>query len=506
MDTPKQRYERPEGTKFFEKYLVLNRTDNPNAKIPPIVRSKALEAVISQDAKDFTCTALRRGYLIEVNKEAHSTRLLNLKELPSADPAKPYPVSVVAHNTLNYTKGVLRDRFGELDEENPADLQKELKSQGVVEINRTKFTPPDGGPKKPGRTYFLTFLTPKVPEKVRIGAQQFNIQKYTPRPQHCSKCLRYGHIAKFCRAQTPRCSHCAEAHEEAECDAKVAPPKCPDCGEGHRGGTTSCYFYKKESKIVEVMHDCHLLPWDARSEVEKAFPPRQTGPTQAQVAAAAQAKAEAEKEATTAKAINALQTQVGNLEAVIRECKEDIVRLTQENAALNAKLQSKDKELLSKTEELKAANFKLTMAETELSLQDQLPVEPAAIKKTPPVQHKSKPAAKPGGGSRSASHGSVSSIGSQPETGHVTAMTAQLKAEQQKRKLSRSPGGDTGGTMSLPKKQHGASSNDFQKPRQTAGARPEPNYGLHTQPLLNDNRFKELSKEEGSKGLIHKDV
>ena len=158
MDTqPKalaQRYQRPEGTTFFERYLVLNRTDDPNAKIPPIVRNKA---VISQDSKDFTCTPLRRGYLIEVKKEAHSTRLLNLKELPSADPAKPYPVNVVAHNTLNYVKGVLRDRFGELDEENPAELQKELKSQGVVEINRTKFTPPDGGAKKPGRT-------PKVPE------------------------------------------------------------------------------------------------------------------------------------------------------------------------------------------------------------------------------------------------------------------------------------------------------------------------------------------------------
>ena len=504
MNTPKQRYQRPAGSKFFEKYLVLNRTDNPNAKIPPIVRNKALEAVISQDAKDFTCTALRRGYLIEVNKEAHSTRLLNLKELPSADPAKPYPVSVVAHNTLNYVKGVLRDRFGELDEENPADLQKELESQGVVEINRTKFTPPDGGPKKPGRTYFLTFLTPKVPEKVRIGAEQFNIQKYTPRPQHCSKCLRYGHIAKFCRAQTPRCSHCAEAHEEAECDAKVAPPKCPDCGEGHRGGTTSCYFYKKESKIVEVMHDSHLLSWDARSEVEKAFPPRQTGPTQAQVAAAAQAKAEAEKEATTAKAINALQTQVGNLEAIIRGCKEDIVRLTQENAALNAKLQSKDKELLSKTEELKAANFKLTMTETELSLQEHLPVEPAATKKTPPVQ-KNRPAKKTGGGSRLTSHGSVSSIGSQPEDGHVTAMTAQLlKAEAQKRKLSRSPGAEPGTTLSLPKKQHATPSDDYQKPRQTA--RPEPSYGLHTAPLLDDNRFKELSREESGKGLIHKNV
>ena len=504
INTPKQRYQRPEGTKFFEKYLVLNRTDDPNAKIPPIVRNKALEAVISQDAKDFTCTALRRGYLIEVNKEAHSTRLLNLKELPSADPAKPYPVSVVAHNTLNYVKGVLRDRFGELDEENPADLQKELKSQGVVEINRTKFTPPDGGAKKPGRTYFLTFLTPKVPEKVRIGAQQFSILKYTPRPQHCSKCLRYGHVSKFCRAQTPRCSHCAEAHEEAECGSKAAPPKCPDCGEGHRGGSPSCYFYKKELKIVEVMHDQHLLPWDARSEVEKSFPPRQTGPTQAQVAAAAQAKAAAEKEATTTKAIHDLQTQVGNLEAIIRGFKEDIVRLTQENVALNAKLQSKDEELQSKNEELKVANFKLAVTESELSFQEPVPDKPVESKKTTPVHSKGKPAAKPGGGSRSASQGSVTSIGSQPETGHVTAMTAQFKAEALKRKMSKSPGTESGAAKSLPKKQHAASSTEFQKPRHST--RPEPSYGLNTQPLLNDNRFKELSREDGVKGVIHRDV
>ena len=496
MDTqPKalsQRYQRPEGTTFFERYLVLNRTDDPNAKIPPIVRNKALEAVISQDSKDFTCTPLRRGYLIEVKKEAHSTRLLNLKELPSADPAKPYPVNVVAHNTLNYVKGVLRDRFGELDEENPAELQKELKSQGVVEINRTKFTSPDGGAKIPGRTYFLTFLTPKVPEKVRIGAQQFNIQKYTPRPQHCSKCLRYGHLTKFCRAQTPRCSHCAEAHEEAECGAKAAPPKCPDCGEGHRGGTTSCFFYKKEFKIVEVMHDCHLLPWNARSEVEKTFPPRQTGPTQAQVVAAAQAKAEAEKEATTTKAINALQTQVGNLEAIIRECKQDIVRLTQENIALNAQLQSKDKELYNKNEELKEANFKLAMTESELSFQEQLPEKPVEAKKVPLlVKTKHKPAAKSGGDSRPASHGSVSSIGSQPETGLVSDMKAQLKAEaEKKRKLSKSPGIEPGKEFKTSKK----------------SARPgEPSYSLQTKALLGDNRFTALSGEEAGEERSHGD-
>ena len=144
------------------------------------------------------------------------------------------------------------------------------------------------------------------------------------------------------------------------------------------------------------------------------------------------------------------------------------------------------------------------MTESELSFQEQLPEKPVERKKAPPTQPKQKPAAKSGGSSRSASQGSTSSISSQPETGHVTAMHAQLKAEAQKRKLSRSPGTEPGTTLSLTKRQHAASSNEFQKPRQTA--RPEPTYGLHTEPLLNDNRFKELSREENSKGLIHKDV
>ena len=45
-----------------------------------------------------------------------------------------------------------------------------------------------------------------IPYKVQVGfLGRFNTKPYTPEPNQCYRCLKYGHIVRVCTAQSPRC-------------------------------------------------------------------------------------------------------------------------------------------------------------------------------------------------------------------------------------------------------------------------------------------------------------
>ena len=58
----------------------------------------------------------------------------------------------------------------------------------------------------------------------------------------CYKCQSFGHIAKYCRAESTTCGHCAQTgHRRANCTKLEAPPKCAVCnrfGKDDRHDTT----------------------------------------------------------------------------------------------------------------------------------------------------------------------------------------------------------------------------------------------------------------------------
>jgi hypothetical protein len=68
--------------------------------------------------------------LIEVEKQQHSTSLLNLKDLASI------PVIGKVHYGLNQSKCILFDKDHDLDDIPEQEIQQELESQGVVTVKR----------------------------------------------------------------------------------------------------------------------------------------------------------------------------------------------------------------------------------------------------------------------------------------------------------------------------------------------------------------------------------
>ena len=248
---------------FFEKYLIISRSDGQPLKIPPTRREACLKSVLGTGAQ-VEAKSMFNGLLVTVHTHAHSQQLQKLTKLTTG--TIEVPVKCVPHNTLNYTKGVLHDRYGELADELPEHLSKALAQEGVVDINRIMVTPSHGGQRVPGKTYFLTFLRDDLPKRVKIGYEAFPIQEYAPRPQFCTNCLRYGHVAKFCRSKA-KCRKCSsDEHASSACTSDST--KCYDCTLNHPTGSKECSTFIREQEVLKVMNRDHLLPRDARAKVE----------------------------------------------------------------------------------------------------------------------------------------------------------------------------------------------------------------------------------------------
>lgn len=86
----------------------------------------------------------------------------------------------------------------------------------------------------------ITFRSTILPETMFLFHVHKNISPYIPRPTVCRKCLRFGHVAKICRATTSACLNCSEESHtyDAKCTCehctKKCKTKCNSCkDEGH---------------------------------------------------------------------------------------------------------------------------------------------------------------------------------------------------------------------------------------------------------------------------------
>ena len=53
-----------------------------------------------------------------------------------------------------------------------------------------------------------------LPKYLTIGILgRFPTHRFVPDPRQCYRCFRFGHIARACVAESPRCNHCAGPHE-----------------------------------------------------------------------------------------------------------------------------------------------------------------------------------------------------------------------------------------------------------------------------------------------------
>lgn len=122
---------------------------------------------------------------------------------------------------------------------------------------------------QPTQAVALTFACPTLPDSVDINSWFFEVSPYTPPVIQCLKCLRYGHIGKFCK-NTQKCSICTGDHHYKECKSDSNEAKCLNCKGNHIAISAQCPI--KKSKI-EDNKKAHTKVGFSALFNEKSFPP-----------------------------------------------------------------------------------------------------------------------------------------------------------------------------------------------------------------------------------------
>ena len=210
--------------------MIESAHEGELAKLSPFAVSKGINGLAGEPK---TLKRLRSGaYLVEVTRKAHADNLLKSKLLAMV------PINVSPHCSLNSKKGVLWCR--ELDTVNLTEIKGELASQQVTEVKRISVT--RAGKREHTHTYILTFGTPYLPTKIKVGYLSVSIKPYIPNPLRCFRCQRFRHHQDKCKSPEV-CGNTDHSKENCEVD-----PACVNCKGKHEASSKNCPSWKKEKE------------------------------------------------------------------------------------------------------------------------------------------------------------------------------------------------------------------------------------------------------------------
>ena len=95
-------------------------------------------------------------------------------------------------------------------------------------------------------------LQTAIDNRIQIFNQKYILEVYKmkPRVYKCNNCQKFGHIARICRATSPKCGKCGNSHATTSCTETVENFKCCHCSQNHETGNQQCEVMK--NKLEEI--------------------------------------------------------------------------------------------------------------------------------------------------------------------------------------------------------------------------------------------------------------
>ena len=249
----------------WPRFLVVEgtSTERPLSGLNPFVVEKCFQGVSTNGFENIK--KLRNGsYLVDCKTPKASKLLLKNDGRSWCD----RPIKVSVHKGLNTSKGVLR--CADLQGCPEQEIQKELESQGVLEVKRVHVT--KDGQRVPTNTLFLTFAMASLPESVKVGYIKAKVSPFVPSPLRCFRCQKFGHTSTNCSAKEV-CRECGKDKHEGECSES---PKCVNCEGEHSSTSKNCPKWKLEVEIqrIKTLDKCSFT--EARKRASAYVPINQS--------------------------------------------------------------------------------------------------------------------------------------------------------------------------------------------------------------------------------------
>lgn len=226
----------------------------------------ALGKLIYNTLKDDFCSIVDIDKInykrVKVTTKTFSSanKILDSQELISKN------ISAYIPESKMFRKGVVRhvDRDLSLDEIQEMAMS-EYKIMDVQRMTR-KITAEDGSSARVStETVVINFRGQVLPNYIFIYGARCKVEPYVYRVSQCLNCLRYGHIAKFCKSSA-RCENCGKEHEAGKCPSEKEPPKCVTCGGAHKATNRDCPGYKSQVEIKKFMAFHNLTFKEAKNQ------------------------------------------------------------------------------------------------------------------------------------------------------------------------------------------------------------------------------------------------
>ncbi|GFT64904.1 uncharacterized protein TNCV_274481 [Trichonephila clavipes] len=201
---------------------------------------------------------MRSGDLfLEVASAKQSSALRTLRKMAHID------VTIVPHNTLNYSRGVIS--AADLLNVSTEEIKENMVDQKVCEVRR--ITIRRDGQVLNTKHLILTFSTPELPQSVKAAYLHCPVRPYIPNPLRCFQCQRFGHSKTVCRGQ-PTCSRCAEEITAVKIKNKLSYPEArrvvslrtPVSGKSYASAANKTY------QTIAIQVDASTAPKSAQSE------------------------------------------------------------------------------------------------------------------------------------------------------------------------------------------------------------------------------------------------
>ena len=210
--------------------------------------------------------------LVETSRASQADSLLKVKKFFNLK------VSVSEHNSLNKSRGIVKDRT--LKGETEENIVEYLAPQGVIACKRFRIK--KDNVRVDTNMLLLTFNTTTLPQNIKIFYRTVPVEQFIPNPLGCFNCQKFGHHEDNCKLiDAVICDRCGESkHTSNICQR---PFKCVNCGKEHSARSTECEVWERE-KEMRIKTIRRISYFEAKTQYETSFEPRYSKIVQSAIA------------------------------------------------------------------------------------------------------------------------------------------------------------------------------------------------------------------------------